>query len=203
MKSIDPFFILFSLFSNEQNCLEILPYGFDIISFFKELIHFQRKNFNNLVLQKKSNNLSNFVKNLETERIIFILKSYHRLRIWKIEKYLLRTKKCFKIKNLSKGEKKYCQIYEFFFLKKIGQLFYGFFNYTHQRSLNLKSIFLKEEIWLKKNYFVFFKVLKKKNFFQKNILFVTNPNTFYGNDIYCMRFISVKILILSRVIYLI
>lgn len=203
MKIYDPFFVFLTLFSNEQNCLDILPYGFDIISFFKELIHLQKINLNKFSQKSYTNNFSILLKNLELHRTIFLLKSYHRIRIWKIEKNLIRFKKKNFLKNLSFSEKKYCQLYEFFFLKKMGEIFFQLFKFNFQRSLRLKCLNLNEKKFLKKNYFVFFRVLKKKNFYEKNILTISNPHAFYGNDIYCMKFVNIRSLILSRIIFLI
>jgi hypothetical protein len=203
MANYDPYFILLTLFSNEQNCLDILPYGFDIINFFKELVHLQKININRFFKKSCMNSLTILLKNLELQRIIFLLKSYHRIRIWKIEKNLIRLKKNDFFKFLSISEKKYCKLYEFFFLKKIGEIFLELFNFNFQRSLRLKCLHLGEKSTVKKNYFIFFKVLKKKNFFEKNILKISNPTVFYGNDIYCMKFVNIKSLVLSRIIFLI
>ena len=199
----DPYFILLTLFSNEQNSLDILPYGFDIVNFFKELIHLQKININRFFKKSYMNSFTILLKNIELQRIIFLLKSYHRVRIWKIEKNLIRFKRNDFFKFLSISEKKYCKLYEFFFLKKIGEIFLELFKFNFQRSLRLKYIHLSEKSSLKKNYFIFFKILKKKIFFEKNILNISNPTVFYGNDVYCMKFVNVKSLVLSRIIFLI
>jgi len=203
MAMSDPYFILLTLFSNEQNSLDILPYGFDIVNFFKELIHLQKININRFFKKSYMNSFTILLKNIELQRIIFLLKSYHRVRIWKIEKNLIRFKRNDFFKFLSISEKKYCKLYEFFFLKKIGEIFLELFKFNFQRSLRLKYIHLSEKSSLKKNYFIFFKILKKKIFFEKNILNISNPTVFYGNDVYCMKFVNVKSLVLSRIIFLI
>jgi len=199
----DPYFILLTLFSNEQNTLDILPYGFDIVNFFKELVHLQKINVNRFFKKSYMNSFTILLKNIELQRIIFLLKSYHRVRIWKIEKNLIRFKRNDFFKFLSISEKKYCKLYEFFFLKKIGEIFFELFKFNFQRSLRLKCIHFSEKSSLKKNYFIFFKILKKKIFFEKNILNISNPTVFYGNDVYCMKFVNVKSLVLSRIIFLI
>src|SRR6056300_746619 len=107
----DPYFILLTLFSNEQNSLDILPYGFDIVNFFKELVHLQKININRFFKKSYMNNFTILLKNIELQRIIFLLKSYHRVRIWKIEKSLIRFKRNDFFKFLSISEKKYCKLY--------------------------------------------------------------------------------------------
>ncbi|ABW97879.1 hypothetical protein HAN_1g33 (nucleomorph) [Hemiselmis andersenii] len=202
METFDPFFILFIFLSNEQNSAEILPYGFDIVFYFKELITYQKK----LIFLKSKNFFSNgllfMLKNLELERIGFLLKAYHRLRIWKIEKFFIRSNKKNYLKFLSKSEKKYAQIYEFFFLKKLGEIICEIFNLKIQRNLRLKNLFLSQKKILKTDYFVFFKVLKKKKFFESNILSISDPKNFYGNEIYCMKYNKIKNLVLFQIIYL-
>jgi len=91
MKNITIFSTLYLGLIDEQYYPEILNYDWNSINFFKELIVYQ----NNLINKKKKifrfNYTSKLLKELELLRILGILKSYHRNRIWKLENFLDKT----------------------------------------------------------------------------------------------------------------
>ena len=91
MKNITIFSTLYLGLIDEQYYPEILNYDWNSINFFKKLIVYQ----NNLINKKKKifrfNYTSKLLKELELLRILGILKSYHRNRIWKLENFLDKT----------------------------------------------------------------------------------------------------------------
>lgn len=183
--------LIFSLI-NEQNSFELLYPNWSIIYFFKELLVYQ-ENFLNIKKKRDSGCISTILKKIEMDRLKFVIKSYIRIRIWKLEdciislikKYSKRTPLCMEEEIF---EISYKFLLKFYFKDLIFKQFYS----RKPRQIFEKSKEKYENIIIFKNDFVFFKVVKKKEFIRKNLLDVDKPNIFYQNGIYCMQFKSIK-----------
>ena len=96
-------------FIDEQFYPEILNYDWNSMSFFKEILVYQSE------LMVKTHHISSkfrytskLLKEMEILRILGILKSYHRIRIWKIENFLVKKINFKKlISSLSRSEEYY------------------------------------------------------------------------------------------------
>jgi len=183
--------LIFSLI-NEQNSFVLLYPNWSIIYFFKELLVYQ-ENFLNKTKKGDPRGISTILKQIEMDRVKFLIKSYLRIRIWKLEDFIISS-----IKEYSKRTP-LCMEEEFFALSYKFLLKFYFENLLFKQFYSRKpgKIFETskenyENIIIFKNDFVFFKVIKKKEFIRKNILNVDKPNIFYQNGIYCMQFKSIK-----------
>mmetsp|Transcript_32747 Transcript_32747/g.50806 ORF Transcript_32747/g.50806 Transcript_32747/m.50806 type:complete len:203 (-) Transcript_32747:113-721(-) len=194
------FHILILLF-NEKNAPEVLPYDYSLVHFFWEISSYQNNLLNCPVYSEKQSNFLIEIKKIELDRIIYILKTYHRYRIWKIEKEIdSRTRKTF-FSHCSSEEKSYASIYKFITRSCYSQLFLDFV----PEVLRKKGIENCQNCMPKKHrghFFVFFRVLRKKKFIENNILLAEEPLNFYGNAIYSMKFSSVRRLVVSGIICL-
>lgn len=189
------------LLYNEENSPEILPYDYNTIFFFKETIFYQCNKF-----PKKKNFLEFFdiLKKIELDRIIYIIKTYHRIRIWKIEKNFCFDRtgiNLFDLLNIS--EKKYARAYCFFFLKNLSKIFFIFCTCRIKSRLKVTARFFFKNIKKNEESYVFFRVLKKKySYFEQTLLSAAFISSFYQNDIYCMKFNHIRRLILSGIVFL-
>lgn len=72
---------------NEKNSPEVMPYNYTTVEFYREILDYQ---FNFLFKNKKTKGkiakLRNLLKCIESSRIEFMIKSYLRCRLWKIER---------------------------------------------------------------------------------------------------------------------
>jgi hypothetical protein len=189
--------------SNEENISSLLPYNFNVVIFFKELIHYQDKSIYEKTFFPHNFSFFEILKKIEIERINYLLKNYHKIRIWKIEKnfgYNHNEKKIFNF--LSQFEKNYARAYFFFFFKIIKGFFLSLNIIKLKKKLKLeKKIFFKNTINVL-NFFVFFRVINKKLFQKKNNFLFQSSSYFYESEIYCMKFNTVKRLIFAGTIFL-
>lgn len=188
------------LLYNEENSPEILPYDFNTIFFFKETVFYQ---YNKFSKKKKFLEFFNILKKIELYRIIYILKAYHRIRIWKIEKNFCFDRNglnLFYLLNIS--EKKYARAYCFFFLKNLSKIFFIFCTCRIKSRLKVTARFFFKNIEKNEVSYVFFRVLKKNSYFEPTSLTTSFISSFYQNDIYCMKYNHIRRLILSGIVFL-
>mmetsp|Transcript_24053 Transcript_24053/g.48570 ORF Transcript_24053/g.48570 Transcript_24053/m.48570 type:complete len:205 (-) Transcript_24053:759-1373(-) len=195
---------LLILMQNEKNSPEILPYDFSLILFFWEIMSYQDNLIRNEITDINSINLSNTIKRIELDRLIYVLKSYHRYRIWKIEKTIDLSCKIFSLNRLSFGEKIFTRTYSriiktcqkkslFCYLPEFLKLEKNKINYFNRAYIEKKN----------QNLVVFFRVVNKKKFSLENILSVEDPRGFYKDAIYAMKYKSIRRLVFSGIIFLI
>jgi len=91
MKNITIYSTLYLGLIDEQYYPEVLNYDWNSINFFKELVMYQNNLINITKKIFRFNYTSKLLKELELLRILGILKSYHRNRIWKLENFLDKT----------------------------------------------------------------------------------------------------------------
>ena len=187
-------------FLNEENSPEPLLSNWKIICYFKELLIYQEK----LILNKKKKNqlISYALKKNETDRIKYLIKSYLRLRLWKIEDLIILSQKNSICRfNLSEAEKNFTTSYIFLCKNYSENLLSR--NFSVLKNKNRNGCYGKDldERELLKN-FVFFKVLNYNSFFEKNIYIIRNLDRRQSNEVYCMKFKSIKHLVVSNEIVL-
>nr|UXY87666.1 hypothetical protein CcurKRNrm1_p136 [Cryptomonas curvata] len=189
------------LLLNELNSPELLPYSYEIIWFYRELINYQKILILIGLFHFKKENISSVIKKMEIDRIDYLLKTYHRVRIWKIEANLIGSN-C-KINNctrLSSDEKIYLKRYILLNKKFIKATILDFTNIKMTKIFrNNLLCFDKKSNSVKQSY-VFFKILKKKQFLEENIF--NKTCLFYKNEIYSIEYEKVKKLVYSTIIVL-
>jgi hypothetical protein len=203
MKSSFLFLKLKILITNEKNSLEILPFNFNIILFFKELIQYHKHFYYEKKMYSTNKQFLILIKKVEIYRIKFLLKMYARVRLWKIDRYFgLEKKKKLFFKYLNFIEKKYARAFNYFFFKTFGKFLENFLPLKIPNELNLRKIFFEKKKSDLSDYYVFFKIfIKKKNFkqnYRKKNIFVN----FYSSHINCMKFKFIKKLLFSENIFL-
>jgi hypothetical protein len=183
--------LIFSLI-NEQNSFELLYPNWSIIYFFKELMVYQ-ENFLNKKKKEDSRCISTILKKIEMDRVKFLLKSYLRIRIWKLEDFIISSiKEYFKLTTLCMEEEVFEISYRFLLKSYFENLIFKQFYSRKTEQIFERAKEKYENIIIFKNDFVFFKVIKKKEFIRKNLLDVDKPTVFYKNGIYCMQLKSIK-----------
>jgi hypothetical protein len=192
------------LITNEQSCIEILPFNFNILFFFLEIINYQQ----NIFLKKKfSINFCEFFvlfKKIEIDRLKFLFKIYYRIRLRKIDKYYSMGRKGKKFfRCLSVIEKKYARAYNYFFYKIFGKSIENFWPTKILKQLKVRKIFLKKNTADYNNFYIFFRVIiKKKNFSSAHVskdIF----DDFNFTSINCIKYKFIKKLLLSESIFLV
>ena len=100
------------LLLNELNAPELLSYNYEMVYFFKELLNYQKILISIRSFYYKEENIWYIIKRMEIDRIEYLVKTYHRIRIWKIENDLIYSnKKIIKNGRLSINEKNYFKHY--------------------------------------------------------------------------------------------
>ena len=191
------------LLLNELNSPELLMYNYEIIGFFKELINYQ--NFLISIEYSFSNeeNISFILKKMEIDRIEYLVKTYHRIRIWKIEAELNNSdKKTLKYNRLTTIEKKYLHEYISLCNKFINLTFSNFIPVKIKKIIQYSLALFNMEASHNDDAYVFFKILNKELFIEENILKTNNLNESYENQVYCIRYKIIKKLIYSGIIFL-
>ncbi|AFP65684.1 hypothetical protein CMESO_543 (nucleomorph) [Chroomonas mesostigmatica CCMP1168] len=193
-----------TLLSNEEYTHELLPYNFSIVFFFHELVHYK------FYLLSKKNIFSPYfdyfdqLKKMELDRIIYLLKNYHKIRISKIEKNFVfkhNGKKFFNLMSLP--EKIYTRAYNFFFLKNIESFFSHFDSPKIKNKFRFTKRIFNENGIETKDFYVFFQILNKKIFQKKKKNLFYSLSVSYKTEIYCMKFSSVRRLVFSGIIFLV
>lgn len=191
-------------FIDEQFYPEILNYDWNSMNFFKEVLVYQSDLIVKTQNISKFNYVSKLIKEMEILRVLRILKSYHRIRIWKIENFLLKEINFKKlISSLSRSE----EYYSISFQNLVGNyqniVFYDFISKDRANSDFNFSKSKRKELSSKKNLFLFFRL------FDKNIpVYQTNLNhAFYLKLItkltFCMKYYSIKYLVFSKILCLV
>mmetsp|Transcript_39356 Transcript_39356/g.78882 ORF Transcript_39356/g.78882 Transcript_39356/m.78882 type:complete len:204 (-) Transcript_39356:182-793(-) len=200
-KDFSFFMIFLILLFNEKNTPEILPYDFSLIRFFWEICSYQNDLVNGPIRKKKS--LLEEIKRVEIDKFNFIMKAYHRYRIWKIEKEVEEKKENLLYSRYTSEEKSYADTYKLICVNFQSRLFFDFIPEglikNNIKKVDFKGLNTQKNIG---HIMVFFRVLKKKKFVKENILKVKDPWYFYGDSVYCMKYNSIKRLIISGVICL-
>ena len=186
---------------NELNAPELLPYNYEIIYFFRELLNYQ----NILILIKsfyyKKENIWSIIKKMEIDRINYLVKTYHRIRIGKIENDLLKSGKTFiKYNRLSIDEKNYIKKYILLCKKFTKSAFLDFFPIKIKNIIRNDMIVFNKKLKNKSSTYVFFKVLKKKQFIEENVLNILS--LFVKTLVYCIEYGKIKKLVYSGIVIL-
>mmetsp|Transcript_19375 Transcript_19375/g.30293 ORF Transcript_19375/g.30293 Transcript_19375/m.30293 type:complete len:206 (+) Transcript_19375:2217-2834(+) len=188
---------------NEKNSPELMPYNYQMIEFFKEILDYQSfliHNSETISIRKKK--LNNLIKRVELNRLHYILKSYFRCRFWKIEKLFNLSKKEYHLfSRTSKQEriyfKNYCEISRNYLLSS---LYLNIFPYSSENQGNLffnLNLFETESMDKNNNKYVFFKI-NKITARHKKIKNKLDGKYFQPNSVYCMTYNSVKHLAASN-----
>jgi len=189
---------------DEQYYPEILNYDWNSINFFKELIVYQNELINKAKSFSKFNYTAKLLKEIEIFRILGILKSYHRNRIWKLENSLPKTRDLNKIFSRINRSEEYFTIS----LKSILS--------SHENFLicdfNYKTVALKNLYWGKvdENYslnqhgnFIFFRLFETI----RSCFILTLDEIFIikllTNLTFCMKYPSITYLIYSKIVCLV
>jgi hypothetical protein len=191
------------LLLNELNSPELLMYNYEIIGFFKELINYQNFLISIENFFSNEENISSILKKMEIDRIEYLVKTYHRIRIWKIEAELNNSeKKNLKYNRLTIMEKKYMHEYILLCNKFTNLTFLNFIPVKIKKIVQYSLARFNNESSYNDDVYVFFKILNKQLFIEENILKTKKLNEYYENQVYCIRYKVIKKLIYSGIIFL-
>jgi GINS complex subunit 4 len=196
-------FKLTILLLNESNAPEILPYDENILIFSKELINYQKFLLAIEISISVFENIQSILKKMETDRIEYLIKTYHRIRLLKIEKSLNEfNKKDLKYNRLIIAEKKYLHSYISLCKKFVNAYFFNFIPNRIKNTVQYNIKIYNKQTALIQNTYVFFRIIKIRDFLGKNISIVTKQKIFNMNEIYCTRYKKIKRLIYSGIVFL-
>ncbi|ORY94983.1 hypothetical protein BCR43DRAFT_476917 [Syncephalastrum racemosum] len=85
----NPIFTLEHIWMNERGAPELLPFRADIVDSMKDLIEEQTDRILDMEVSNPDENFYSMIYQTEIERLKFLLKSYLRTRLFKIEKFAL------------------------------------------------------------------------------------------------------------------
>jgi hypothetical protein len=189
------------LLLNELNSPELLPYGYQMVWFYQELINYQKILICIRLFYFKKENICSIIKQMELDRIEYLLKTYHRIRILKIETDLIKlNEKFIKYNRLNSDEKIYLTKYILLNKKFTKTAILNFIPVNVKNILRNNIILFNQKTISTKHFCVFFKILKKKKFLKENILNITS--LFFKNEIYSIEYKNIKKLVYSGIIVL-
>ena len=189
---------------DEQFFPEILNYDWNSVAFFKEILIYQYDLVHKTKILAEFDIFSKFLKELEISRILNMLKCYHRTRIWKIENFLSIKSSLKKFTpRLNKSEEYFMISFRNLLLTHQSFLVDDFNIKVLNTIRKISNINKEQTTFIKKENFLFFRL------FEKSVL--KQPLSFYNlykielakNLTFCMKFHSIKYLILSKVLYLV
>nr|UXY86750.1 hypothetical protein CparaKRNrm1_p119 [Cryptomonas paramecium] len=187
---------LIVLLSNELNLSDLLPYEYNIFIFIKEMITYQSFLLKTESYLQISCDISFFIKKKEIDRLECLSKLYHHTRILKIETQLMKFNGK-KIYKLNIFEQKYLFKYTFLYKKIIYLQFLNFVPSKIKKVINQSiKLFAKKSLY--KNFYVFFKVLRKHK-----VSYFLKLNKFSKNKIYCAFCKKLKRLLSSNILFIV
>lgn len=187
---------------DEQFYPEILSYDWNSVNFFKEILVYQNELIFTTYPILRMNFISIILKELEVTRILGVLKSYHRNRIWKIENFLTKKNKTTNlISKLSKAEEYFTFSYKKLLSSHQSLIFYDF-NIKNLRSSKLDSNKTKLPLMFKED-FLFFHLFEKIKNHEETLLEKIFNFKLKTNTTFCMKYFSIKYLLFSKVLCLV
>ena len=189
---------------DEQFFPEILNYDWNSVAFFKEILIYQYDLVHKTKILAEFDIFSKFIKELEISRILNILKCYHRTRIWKIENFLsikINLKKF--TPRLNKSEEYFIISFRNLLLTHQSFLVDDFNNKMLGTIRKINNINREDNTFIKKENFLFFRLFKKNVFKQPFSFENLYKIELAKNLTFCMKFHSIRYLILSKALYLV
>jgi len=190
---------------DEQFFPEILTYDWNSLNFFKEILVYQYQIVNDFSYFTRPYYVSKLLKELEIYRIISTLKSYQRIRIWKIENFISQKLNFHQIyPRISRSEE--------YFLKSFKNLLFTHKNLLHD-DFYIKNNFYcinfdisknkdLEKFLYRENY-LFFRLLEKYMFPNKKTAIQRSKIRTVTDFTYCMKYYSIRYIVFSNLVYLI
>nr|UXY87177.1 DNA replication complex GINS protein sld5 [Cryptomonas sp.] len=204
MLFLNPVFRLITLLLNELNAPEILPYDYDILSFFRELVNYQRILVSMQNRFSVNEDIKSILKKMEIDRIDYIIRSYHRVRLSKLEINLSRTNnKTSGFKRLHLYEKSYFLEYTFLCKNFVNNCFLDFLPREVANIIKYNVAEFNHRQSVSRDSYVFFRVFQRKQFIDENIFGMKNECELIQKNIYCIKFNYIKRLVYSGVVFLI
>ena len=204
MPALTAFSSIFQALLDEQFFPEILTYDWNSLNFFKEIVVYQYQIINNFPCSIKPYYASKLLKELEIYRIINTLKSYQRIRVWKIENFISQKLNFHQIyPRISKSEE--------YFLRSFKNLLFTHKNLLHDdfymrnfhgndpdiyRNNHLGKILYREN-------YLFFRLLEKYILLNRDKAMQRSKIRTLTDFTYCMQYHSIRYVVFSNLVYLI
>lgn len=191
------------LLLNELNAPELLPYGYDTVIFVKELINYQNILVSIQGLRYKISKLSQHLKRMEIDRFEYIIRTYHRIRILKIESGLVKLNgNHFKISRFIVPECRYFIFFIKLYKKYLNNFFLKFLSIKIKTLVqyDVKIFNRKKKIFPLE--YVFFQISRRRNFNEGYIALFGTKNISFESELFCTEYKRVKQLLYASLIFL-